>query len=291
MARTESRTKTSIWTDEDFKVLTSRAQRMYWLLYSQSTISLCGVLAMTARRWAATAPDETLETVHQALGELEEHNFILVDRDTEEVFVRTFVRHDGVARSPKTCEAAWKQLNNIDSPVIQQAAVAEFTAIGHPPPSYEPPHRVSGGWISAGNQPPDTHRERARAVSSLQSPSPDSSLPAPASPIPKTTKAAVSAGRDVVLRTEPADQAKTVELAHRIADLCTGDNQAYIRNEAAEVVCWALETVDARIIEEAITWAEQKPPTLPRGVAALIKAKADDHRIRMPAFQTKVAVS
>jgi hypothetical protein len=73
--------------------------------------------------------------------------------------------------------------------------------------------------------------------------------------------------------------------------MCTGDNRAYVNNEAAEVICWALASVDARIVEEALTWAEKKPPILPRAVAALIEAKAGDHRIHIAPFQAKVAVS
>lgn len=131
MARTESRTKTAIWTDPDFRLLSRAAQRFYWLLYSQSTISLCGVVAYTPKRWAGYASDETLGTIEAALDELEHARYVVVDRDTEEVWVRTFVRHDGVAKSPKTLGAAREQAEHILSTTIRPGVYAALDPSGN----------------------------------------------------------------------------------------------------------------------------------------------------------------
>lgn len=184
MARSESRTKTSIWQDEDFLALSVRAQRAYWMLYSQPTITLCGVVAMTPHRWANLAADETLDGVLMAIAELSNAGYVVLDGDTEELWVRTFIRHDGVAKSPKTLGAARLQLVMIASKTLRELVQAEFLRLAdsgdtapHTPfpngrntPSDTPSHRASD---TPGDTPPDRAlRARARG---LQSPSPSPS--------------------------------------------------------------------------------------------------------------------
>lgn len=277
MARTEARTKTSLWTDnDDWRKLTARAQRTYWMLYSQPTINLCGVVALTVRKWAGSAIDETEDTVWAALDELEDAGFILVDRDHEEVLVRTFIRHDGVARSPKTLHAAERQVAGISSPAIRAAVETTFASLAQRPDgvSDTPSDRASDTPSHALSDTPRT-RVRTDSVSSLQSPTP---TPVSPSPTPE---------RDVAHSAETGHRDDTQDLAltKRLANICTATNRSVAHSEAALVVCWALEHVDARIVDEAITYATQKPPTLPRGVAAVIAAKASDHGITMPAFR------
>ncbi len=110
MARSEARIKVSIWTNEEFRSLTRRAQRTYLLATIQPTILLCGVVALTVGRWASFAADGTADDVKEDLDELQRHGFVIIDWDTEEVFVRSFMRNDGVWNGPKTRGAARDQL-------------------------------------------------------------------------------------------------------------------------------------------------------------------------------------
>jgi hypothetical protein len=290
VARTESRTKTAIWSDDDFRKLTARAQRMYWLLYSQATINLCGVVALTVRKWAGTAVDETAEFVADALRELEEHRYLIVDWDHEEVLVRTFVRHDGVARSPKTFQAAREQAGGISSPAIRAAVDAEFARLADTPsdtPSDSPSdgvsHTPSRPLVDTPpDTPPDRPRTRARAVSvsSLRLPSP---TPTP-SPDPIN-------GSDVLLRNgtrDGRDSTRELQLTHQLADLCTAENRNLVRSEAGAVVVWALAQVDHRIVEESFTWAMSHPPVLPRAVAEIIARKAHDRGVTIRGFRPLV---
>lgn len=121
MPRSESRTKTGIWNDTDFRALSKDAQRLYWLLYSQGTISLCGVIAYTPGKWARMAKDDTVDQIEATLHELEKHDFIVVDWEEEEVFVRSFMRNDGVWNSPKTRSAAIAASKHITSARILAA--------------------------------------------------------------------------------------------------------------------------------------------------------------------------
>lgn len=294
MARTESRTKTAIWSDDEFRKLTGRSQRMYWLLFSQSTISLCGVIALTERRWATTACDETIETVRNALTELEENRYILVDWDTEEILVRTFARHDGIARNSKTFAPAWQQLANISSQHLRAEAEAQLSTLGkRPPDTPSPPDKPDKHGVSAGRDheengvsdtPSDTPFPRARrSVPSLRPLSPSSSPPdpgighSPPSPPGDETAGLGAPHWD-------GDEAIAVQLAQRLAAICTGGNRQTVNTEALQVVVWALKHVDPRIVDEALGWARTKPPTLPRAVASVIQSKAGDHGIRLPDF-------
>lgn len=126
MARTESRTKTSIWNDDEFKELTGAQQHLYWMLYSQSTISLCGVLAYTPGRWARNSSDGSVDEISVLLKGLEKSRHIVVDLDAEEVFVRSFMRNDGVWRSPKTRGAAIGQASLVGSCGIRRAIQEEI---------------------------------------------------------------------------------------------------------------------------------------------------------------------
>lgn len=299
MARTESRTKTAIWApDGEFVNLTGRAQRMYWLLYSQPTITLCGVLALTERRWARSAKDESLETVGEALQELQDENFILVDYETEEVLVRTFARHDGVKPRSTVWGKAWEALTAIQSKRLRDAAEAELARIGPPPdgvstgcrntqsdtssdtPSEE---QMNGVSHTPSDAPPDTSRARARAVSvsslRLQSPSPS---PAPIPPHGGRDRPHSGGDRD-----EPPDRQAHRKLVIQLADICHGKNPRVVLKEAGQVVVWALAKVDRAIVEEAIATcaAFDKPPDLPRTVATVIRQKAHDRRIDLEAFQ------
>ena len=90
----------SIWSNEDFTDLSAHAQQLYLLLVSHPSRNFAGVLPLTLKRWASLTRDSTVETVREALLELVARNFIVVDWGTEEVLVRTFIRHDGVHRQP-----------------------------------------------------------------------------------------------------------------------------------------------------------------------------------------------
>lgn len=164
MARTESRIKTAVWRDAEFTALTARAQRAYFMMLSQPTISLCGVLAYTPPRWCQFASDETPDTVEAALEELEAERFVVVDRDTAEVWIRTFIRHDGVARSPKTLAAARGQAAGILSDRIRDGVEGEFALLDTPSDGLG--DTESDG--QAGTEP-DTPRARGRADSDTDS--------------------------------------------------------------------------------------------------------------------------
>ena len=130
MARSYAALYTSIWQDADFAALTSDAQRVYLLALSQPNISYCGVVPYTAKRWARLAKNTTPRTITKALDELIAAGFVILDAETEELFVRSYVKHNGVLRQPQLVKAMEREFEQIHSTRIRQAFLASL------PPEY-----------------------------------------------------------------------------------------------------------------------------------------------------------
>jgi hypothetical protein len=120
MPRDHARIKTAIWLDPDFLSLSSGAQRLYVIALAQSDLNYCGVVGYTARRWATFARDTTPNQVRRAVDELADHHYIVVDNNTEELWVRSFVKHDGLLGSPNLRKAMRKDFERIHSSGIRQ---------------------------------------------------------------------------------------------------------------------------------------------------------------------------
>jgi hypothetical protein len=126
MARNEARISVGIWSDPDFLALGPGAQRQYMFLISQPDISYAGVIPLRERRWSRAAAGLDVDTVNAVLAELAGAGFVVVDEDTEEVLVRSFMRRDEVHRQPNVLRAAQRAVGEITSPAIRAALVPEL---------------------------------------------------------------------------------------------------------------------------------------------------------------------
>ena len=120
----------SIWHDDDFVRLTATQQRLYMLLLSQPDMSHCGVLAITPARWARLSSDTTPAEIRADLAELVQNRFVVVDEDTEELWIRTWMAYDGGFRVPNTAKAISTALTAIMSPTIREQAVCAALTLG-----------------------------------------------------------------------------------------------------------------------------------------------------------------
>jgi len=110
MARTYAQIKVAIWQDDDFRALPREAQHLYFLLLTSPKLNLAGVSDWRPNRIATLARFCTELQVLNAGELLADGGYILIDPRTEEVLVRTLIRHDGILRNPKTAAgmaAAW----------------------------------------------------------------------------------------------------------------------------------------------------------------------------------------
>jgi len=126
MARTYGRILTATWQDADWRSLPADEQHLYLLLVSQPDISPCGVLPFLPRRWAAMADDLTEAAIQSRVAFLAAKRFVLIDEDTGELAIRSYVRHDGGLANVKMRGAIKNALVEIHSSAIRSAIEAEI---------------------------------------------------------------------------------------------------------------------------------------------------------------------
>ena len=128
----------SIWTDADWLELPSRSKMVYLQLISQANISKAGVLPTVPRRWASMYPDLDVEDILAAIDDLVRSGFVLVDEETEELLVRTYMRYDEMYAQPNGRKAISAAIDEIVSQALRNAVeeeLADLTAKGSVTPS------------------------------------------------------------------------------------------------------------------------------------------------------------
>ena len=124
MARSHGKLLVTIWIDDDFTDRTPLEQWAYAMLISQAKLNLVGVIDYQPGRWAQLAAGLTTDAVIDALEGLEVAGFVCIDRDTNELLVRSTTKHDGLrTNNPKLMKGLWGQWTGIASRVLRQIAV------------------------------------------------------------------------------------------------------------------------------------------------------------------------
>ncbi|WP_053619662.1 hypothetical protein [Nocardiopsis sp. NRRL B-16309] len=120
MARNFAQFQSRTWTDDHFKSnLTADSQWLYFALLSQPNLNGAGVLPLQDRRWKKLAKDMTADRIEGALDELCAHWYVLVDEETEEVLIRTFIRNDGLWKQPNVLKSALGHAKNTMSATLR----------------------------------------------------------------------------------------------------------------------------------------------------------------------------
>jgi hypothetical protein len=120
VARTHGRIKVEVWdVGSDFRYLSVDAQWAYEMLISQPTISVCGTLPFAPKKWAKLAADLSVKRVEDAVSELEGNWYVIVDHETDELLVRTMVKHDRAWNIPNLVTKARRQFLEIESEPIR----------------------------------------------------------------------------------------------------------------------------------------------------------------------------
>lgn len=153
MSRTEARVKCSIWTDPDFLALSRDAKLAYHLLLEQDDLSLCGVAPLREVRWGhclGLAPAK----VRAVLGELEAAQFVVVDSEEQELWVRTSIRHDHIEGS-KLLGGAQRSFGSVRSQKIRSAFCREYPDLAeawHIPYSETAEYPIPENDVSRGDR-------------------------------------------------------------------------------------------------------------------------------------------
>ncbi|WP_280454137.1 hypothetical protein [Nocardia brasiliensis] len=130
MARDHGRLLCRIWNDKEFRALTRTAQALYAQLISQKEINNAGVLPLMVSKWAKGCDEMTSEMIIADLAVLVDARFVVVDTDTEEVLVRSFIRNDGVLKQPNVFKNALRVAEAVESTSIRAVLAAELRRLG-----------------------------------------------------------------------------------------------------------------------------------------------------------------
>ena len=171
MARGHGRILTSIWEDADFLALDPQEQRLYMFLISQPNLNHAGLLDLTLRRWSRKARGLTSAELEKTLQALESARFIVMDDDTEELLIRSFIRNDGVWRMPKVMGAMVSGALEISSRRLQLALLAEVDRIPLDELSDEPAKLRNGSEGPSIRQQVSVHIDVLRKA--FDNPEPD----------------------------------------------------------------------------------------------------------------------
>jgi hypothetical protein len=126
MARDYARVKGSIWADDDFRVLPIASQWLYFHLLTTSTLNYAGVADWRPARIAALTGNGSAADIEEAALHLEHGRFVVIDRDSEEALVRSFLRHDGLMAQPNVAAAMVKDFACVVSKALRGVFVHEL---------------------------------------------------------------------------------------------------------------------------------------------------------------------
>lgn len=104
MAREFAQIKLAIWADDDWRDLSPLARYLYLTLLTSPTLSHCGVADWRPSRLSALN-GMAAGDIETCGSELIETLYLVIDEDSEEALIRSFVRNDGLMKQPKMAVA------------------------------------------------------------------------------------------------------------------------------------------------------------------------------------------
>ena len=137
MAREVANVQTSLWGNPEWKGLQVVEQWLYLHLMSHPTLSYAGVADWLPKRVAAASSGLTVEQVEQAGRGLQSARFVFVDESTDEVLVRSFLRHDGLLKQPRLSVSMVNAFSGIASLNIQKIVVHELQKLADEFPEWK----------------------------------------------------------------------------------------------------------------------------------------------------------
>jgi hypothetical protein len=221
MPRTYGTIQCAIWDDEDFLALSAQAQGTYLMLTTQRDIEACGLLALTLRRWARMVAQGDPAQLVGWLNELSAARFIVIDKETEELLVRTFAKWDGGYRHAVRCKAVVAAAEAIRSPTLRAVMAAELDRLGvahaiEVPVDTDP---------TDPPEPPDRHSDASSQLVECHS---------SATPVPVES---LSSGTRVAVESQRSGLSNAVGTALRIPHSETGRESLSIATRLPDPTC------------------------------------------------------
>lgn len=248
MPRSRATIACSSLADPDFRALPALCKYLYWSLLAQTKLTIAGCLDLKTARWAELSPDTPTELIDHLLDVLEGRRYVAIDRETDELVIRTFVKHD-VAGNKNSQRGVWGAWQGIESPYLRAVVVANIPDAMWSNPDVEAPaeaQKMRGEPLSErlSRRPiehPISEGPLERSIERATEP------PCP-SPVPPPTPTAVAV----------LDRAARL-LAERDADRHDDitDRQAWVRKRAATILASNAQDWRRRLDADASLTAEQ----------------------------------
>jgi hypothetical protein len=120
----------SIWRDEHWRQLSRSAQALYMQLLSQKELDCAGILPLQPNKWAKGCRELTVDRVWSDLEQLQREQFVFFDTETDEAFIRTYIRNSNVIKVPNMMKSALRAALLVGSESIKPLLAAELRATG-----------------------------------------------------------------------------------------------------------------------------------------------------------------
>lgn len=158
MARKYAQIQVAIWSDEDFKALAPAAQHMFFVLLSQPRVNLCGVLDYLPHRLAGCSHQMTTDDVEHLIKTLRDERYVVIDFDTSELLIRSFVRNDGLLKMPNVAKGMASDFGEVMSQKLRNTIEYELSKTYKREPDL-------AGWEAIRQTNPVLHRRVMEGVS------------------------------------------------------------------------------------------------------------------------------
>lgn len=126
MAREFAKTNLALGQDAEYRALPWPAQHVYKMLWEHPSLSYCGVVDWRPSKllgWGVGWQREHMDALTDCL---RARHFIVIDDETEECLVRSWIRFDGLIRQPRLAVSLSKAFAEIGSKDIRAAIVHEM---------------------------------------------------------------------------------------------------------------------------------------------------------------------
>src|SRR5690625_1904186 len=101
MARDHARINLDIWNDPDFRALPLPAQHLYLVLWTHPDLTYAGSIDWRPARLSGLTGGVDKAAIEEAADCLAARHFLVVDEETEEALIRSWIRFDGIMRQPR----------------------------------------------------------------------------------------------------------------------------------------------------------------------------------------------
>lgn len=124
-----ARINLDIWGNDDWLDLTPPAQHLYFVLWTSPQLSYCGTGEWHPKKISAKAKGWTADEVDAAGIELAHELFLLIDLTTDEFILRSWIKHDGLWRTPNMAVSMANARADLASRTLRGVIVHEVSKL------------------------------------------------------------------------------------------------------------------------------------------------------------------